>query len=157
MKTQLALLSTCIILIIGCSVNKSNQSYKQDPLDALNDFLETQLVDKDEEIIIIKERSNSDEAIMIFKGDSLEFSDSEGKVRLEKPIREGGVDFPLYNQKEWVKMKNKAKEDNLLSNNSYWNEIDFKHKSFTFISRKNIEIIRVEIIAIFIPMKEQIV
>lgn len=133
-----ALLITGFFLIMSCSTIKDEQSIKQDQYDAINDFLETQIKDKTKEIIVLKEKSSTDETIKIFRGGLLEFSDSTRLVRLEKPIRDGGVNFPLYNEKDWKKMKNKYgnKKGDSLENIEYWNEKDFRYKKIIFVTKE---------------------
>lgn len=133
-----ALLITGFFLIMSCSTIKDEQSIKQDQYDAINDFLETQIKDKTKEIIVLKEKSSTDETIKIFRGGVLEFSDSARLVRLEKPIRDGGVNFPLYNEKDWKKMKNKYgnKKGDSLENIEYWTEKDFRYKKIIFVTKE---------------------
>lgn len=131
MKKQLLILLSNIGLFSSCAPSKT------DKYNSLNDFLDTKIKDESEKIIIIKKKENLDKVIKIFRGDFLEFADSYGLVRLEKPIKEGGIDFPLYDERNWRKMKKRygSTKGNSTFNFGYWNENDFKHKKVEFVNR----------------------
>ena len=87
--------------VSSCSSIKDNElDDNKVKLNALNDFLETQIKTPQKDIIIIAEKINSNETIKVFKGDSVVYSPTN-------ILREGGVDISLYNEKDSVKMKKK--------------------------------------------------
>jgi len=138
MKTQIILFFTGILFVTSCSLIRNEQSFRQNQNDALNDFLETKITNETDSLVIIKGKIKNEETIKIFHGDYIIYPDTS-YVR-----REGGVEPPFYNEKNWLKMKKKynTKIEDSTKNGEYWNEGDFKHTRIEFISneelRKNI-------------------
>lgn len=111
----------------------SNLLHGQDKNQAINDYLDTVIKDKNQKLIIIKEKINSDKTIEIFRGTV--YLDPTTK----KLVREGGVEKPLYNDKDWEIMKNKYKNklpigaiSSLWLKNSFWCADNFSRKNVIF-------------------------
>lgn len=133
MKKRIFCILFFATLISSCSSIKGNElDDNKDKLNALNDYLETQIKTPTKEIIIIEEKINSNETIEIFKGDSVVYSPTN-------IVREGGIDISLYNEKDWVKMKKKYYNHNIKEKfleKDNWKITDFRIKNISIENRK---------------------
>ncbi|MEP7093075.1 MAG: hypothetical protein ABI793_03390, partial [Flavobacterium sp.] len=100
--------------------------------EAINDYLAEILKDKTKEIIIIKEKITPNETLRLFQGNNVMDTLGHSFERYD-----GGVPVPLYNSKEFLKMKKKY-EDTVSSinlrylSNNRWNPEDFKYNKIVF-------------------------
>lgn len=112
----------CIVFFI------SNLSFAQDKKQAINDFLHTIITDYNQKIFIIREKTSTNQVIDIFKGKTYKDSLTNKWKRDEREE----IKPPLYNEKDWAKMKkeyyHKDKADN------FWSSDDFNYKHIEFLS-----------------------
>ncbi|MBF4473752.1 hypothetical protein [Flavobacterium sp. HJJ] len=105
-----------ILLISSCSPTKDKHQ-------ALNDYVNTVVKDTFQEIIIIKNKINSNQTIDIFK-----FGTIYGETKL---------DTILYNERDWRKMEKKYAVNyqagkNLWFTTDFWTKENFNHKRIIF-------------------------
>lgn len=122
MKKEIFITLLIILLISSCSSTKDKHQ-------ALNDYFNTIIKDTSKEIIIIKDKINSNQTIEIFKvNDVIIAIDSEGN---------GKTNTTLYNEKYWNKMYEKYAINyktgkNTWFVNKYWSIDDFDYKKIIF-------------------------
>lgn len=110
-----------IFLISGCSATK-------DKYDALNNYVETVVKDKNKTVIIAKEKINSNYTIEMLKLNEIQAIDTLGNIT---------TDSTFFNEENWEKLKNEY-QNNLIKgirywdNNEFWTINDFKHKKIVF-------------------------
>jgi hypothetical protein len=117
----------CLLLLLLSFTCFSQKSVR---FIAINDYLDS-MTDPNEEILIVKEKISSNETLFIFQGDITIDTDTK------KPDRYGGVDEPLYTEKQWKIMKNKygdtlPKIGRYWLKNQFWNADDFRYKKIEF-------------------------
>lgn len=114
-----------LFIIISYSINKERLS----PIDY---YLSSVVKDENKEIIVVKEKMNTNSILQIFHGNIL--ADSITK----KSEREGGVPFPLYNENDWLIMKKKYENQNneFWLNKEKWDNKSFSSKKIIFEERK---------------------
>ncbi|CAC9976154.1 hypothetical protein [Flavobacterium panici] len=115
-----------IIFYCSCSVSK-------DANVSINDYLDSAIKDKNEEIIVVKEKINTNSIIQIFQGNILVDNNTK------KTEREGGVPIPLYNENDWLVMKKKYENQNteFWLNVETWDSKNFDSKRIIFEKLKN--------------------
>jgi hypothetical protein len=121
MKKEIFITLLIILLISSCSSTKDKRQ-------ALNDYLHTVVSDTSKEIIIIKNKINSNQTIEIFNVNDIIAIDSNGI---------GKTDTTLYNEKNWKKIKKRYAINYLAGNNpwftnEYWTKDDFDNKKILF-------------------------
>jgi hypothetical protein len=100
----------------------------------INSYLTTIEKESNKEIIIIREKISNNETISIFRGCDATIVPMPKKEDLFE-----GVQPPLYNENQWLIMKNKyweLPEKNHLSDKYNWNKDDFKHRKIELIGYK---------------------
>ncbi|MDN3675296.1 hypothetical protein QWY99_19880 [Flavobacterium branchiarum] len=120
-----------IVIIIqflhSCAVQKDQQA-------PLNDYLSSLDLKNSDKIMIIQEKINNNVTIEIFKG-KIYFEPTTNKYE-----RDEGVDKPLYNEKDWEKMKLKYESKYIKDQwvrDDFWTLKDFKHQNIIFIKQKD--------------------
>lgn len=99
------------------SQTKSIEYDMREKYNAFNNYLET-IVNGDKEIIIAREKINSNNTIATFKLNVIQSVDLKGNIK---------QDTKLYQDKEWDKLKNNPKETNYWSLYDHWTKNDFKN------------------------------
>ncbi|KQX10984.1 hypothetical protein [Flavobacterium sp. Root420] len=110
----------------------SNLSFAQDKKQAINDFLHTIIPDYNKKIFVIKEKTNVNHVIDIFKGKTSKDSITNEYKRDEREE----IKPPLYNEADWARMKKKyyhKTEENTAADN-LWLSTDFDYKHIEFFS-----------------------
>ncbi|MEO8255337.1 MAG: hypothetical protein ABI554_13230 [Flavobacterium sp.] len=113
-------------LLFSCSVNK-------DPNAPINDYVSSLELKDSEKIMIIEEKINNNVAIEIFKGKTFYYTGINKYIKVE------GVMEPLYNYKDWEKMRSKYENKYIKEEwikGDYWTLKDFKHQNIIFIKRE---------------------
>ena len=113
-------------LLFSCSVNKDRNA-------PINDYISSLDLRDSEKIMIIEEKINNNVAIEIFKGKTY-FEPYTNKYE-----RNEGVDKPLYNDKDWEKMRSKYENKYIKDHwikGDYWTLKDFKHQNIIFIKQE---------------------
>lgn len=110
-----------IFLISSCSATK-------DKYVALNDYFETVIKDKNKEVIIAKEKINSNFTIDMLKLNEIQAIDPAGNIT---------ADAELYKEEDWERLKNEyqntlIKGIRYWDSNEYWAKNDFRHKKIVF-------------------------
>lgn len=100
----------------------------------VNDYLDSiAFNEKSRSITLVEEKINSNLTLSIFKGKSVYSNNKRDSIKVE------GVDFPIYNYEDWLKMnnvyKNTTNETWLL--NDRWKKTDFKLKNIIFMKYKD--------------------
>lgn len=115
-----------LFIISSCAIKKDKLS----PIDYYLDFVKK---DKNEEIIVVKEKINTNSIIQIFQGNILVDNNTK------KAEREGGVPIPLYNENDWLIMKKKYENQNteFWLNIDKWDSKNFNSKRIVFENLKN--------------------
>jgi hypothetical protein len=122
MKKEIFIALLIISLISSCSPTKDKRQ-------ALNDYLHTVILDtSSKEIIIIKDKINSNLTIEIFNVNDIIAIDSKWK---------GKADTIIYNERDWKKMEKRYAVDyqagkNPWFINEFWTKEDFDHKKIIF-------------------------
>lgn len=112
--------------LFSCSINKDQRA-------PINDYISSLDLRDSEKIMIIEEKINNNVAIEIFKGKTY-FEPYTNKYE-----RNEGVDKPLYNDKDWEKMRSKYENKYIKDEwikGDYWTLKDFKHQNIIFIKRE---------------------
>jgi hypothetical protein len=113
-------------LLFGCYAVKDKQT-------PINDYLSSLNLKESDKIMIIQEKINNNVTIDIFKGKSFYYSGVNKFVKVE------GVEEPLYDEKNWKKMKD-TYEDKYIKDywvkDNYWTLKDFKYKNIIFIKHE---------------------
>ncbi|SNR23737.1 hypothetical protein [Flavobacterium sp. ov086] len=112
--------------LFNCSINKDKQA-------PINDYMSSLNLKESDKIMIIQEKINNNVTIDIFKGKTY-FEPQTNKYE-----RNEGVDKPLFDEKNWEKMKFKY-EDKYIKDywikGIYWTLNDFKHQNIIFIKQE---------------------
>lgn len=112
--------------LFSCSASK----YQNAPI---NDYISSLDLKDSDKIMVIQEKINNNVTIEIFKGKTFYYSGINKYVKVE------GVLEPLYDEKNWQKMKvkyeNKYIKDQWIEGD-YWALKDFKHQNIIFIKQK---------------------
>jgi hypothetical protein len=121
MKKEIFTTLLIISLISSCSPTKDKHQ-------ALNDYLHTVVSDTLKEIIIIKNKINSNQTIEIFNVKDIISIDSKG---IGKP------DTTLYNEIDWKKMEERYAIDYLAGKNpwftnEFWTKENFDYEKIIF-------------------------
>lgn len=99
----------------------------------INDYLSSLDLKDSDTIMVIEEKINNNVTIDIFKGKSFYYPGINKFIKVE------GVEPPLFDEKNWEKMKckyeNKYITDRWVKGN-YWKNNDFKHKNIVFIKQE---------------------
>lgn len=106
----------------------SNLSFAQVKKQAINDFLHTIIPDYNQKIFIIKEKTSTNHVIDIFKGKTYKDSLTNDLKRDEREE----IKPPLYNEKDWAKMKKEYYHEGEVNN--LWNFDDFNYNHIEFFS-----------------------
>ncbi|MEO8255338.1 MAG: hypothetical protein ABI554_13235 [Flavobacterium sp.] len=112
--------------LLNCSINKDQRA-------PINDYISSLELKDSEKIMIIEEKINNNVAIEIFKG-KIYFEPYTNKYE-----RNEGVMEPLYDKKNWEKMRSKYENKYIKEEwikGDYWTLKDFKHQNIIFIKRE---------------------
>jgi hypothetical protein len=113
-------------LLFGCYAVKDKQA-------PINDYLSSLNLKESDKIMIIQEKINNNVTIDIFKG-QIYFEPYANKYE-----RNEGVEEPLYDEKNWKKMKSMY-EDKYIKDywvkGNYWTLKDFKNQNIVFIKHE---------------------
>lgn len=113
-------------LLFSCSVNKDRNA-------PINDYISSLNLKDSDKIMIIQEKINNNVTIDIFKGKTFYYSGVNRYVKVE------GVDKPLYDEKNWEKMKSKYENKHIKDHwikGDYWTLKDFKFPNIIFIKHE---------------------
>jgi len=113
-------------LLFSCSVNKDLNA-------PINDYISSLNLKDSDKIMIIQEKINNNVTIDIFKGKTFYYSGINKYVKVE------GVDKPLYDEKNWEKMKSKYENKHIKDHwikGDYWTLKDFKFPNIIFIKQE---------------------
>ncbi|MFH6997836.1 hypothetical protein ACHRVZ_07875 [Flavobacterium sp. FlaQc-57] len=112
--------------LFNCSINKDQQA-------PINDYISSLNLKDSDKIMIIQEKINNNVTIDIFKG-NIYFSRYTNKYE-----RNEGVDKPLYDEKNWEKMRSKYENKYIKDHwikGDYWTLKDFKFPNIIFIKQE---------------------
>ena len=113
-------------LLFSCSVNKDRNA-------PINDYITSLNLEDLDKIMVIQEKINNNVTIDIFKGKTFYYSGVNRYVKVE------GVDKPLYDEKNWEKMKSKYENKHIKDHwikGDHWTLKDFKFPNIIFIKRE---------------------
>lgn len=113
-------------LLFSCSVSKNINT-------PINDYISSLDLKDSDKIMIIQEKINNNVTIEIFKG-KIYFEPYTNKYE-----RDEGVNEPLYDKKNWEKMRNKYENKYITDHwikEDYWTLKDFKHQNIIFIKQE---------------------
>jgi len=126
MKKAIYILIISSQLFFSCSVNKDLNT-------PINDYISSLNLKKSDKIMIIQERINNNVTIDIFKG-KIYFEPETSKYKRDEGVRE-----PLYDKRNWEKMKseyeNKYITDQWIKENP-WTLNDFQYQNIIFIKQE---------------------
>nr|WP_315225039.1 hypothetical protein [uncultured Flavobacterium sp.] len=112
--------------IFSCSASKDQNA-------PINDYISSLNLKDSDKIMLIQEKINNNVTIEIFKG-NIYYEPYTNKYE-----RNEGLNEPLYNTKDWEKMKAKY-ENNYIKDQwikgDYWTLKDFKHQNIIFIKQE---------------------
>ncbi|GIQ60879.1 hypothetical protein Flavo103_40150 [Flavobacterium collinsii] len=129
-----------LLLIIQCNFIAYCQS-KVDKYNAINGHLSELVKDTTKTVLIIKEKISANQTLKLFAEGKL--SDAPFNRKNGTQIREAGILEPLYNEKEFQKMRKKYQDDVNddkygFSKNANWEITDFKLKNICIESHDTI-------------------
>ncbi|OXG00004.1 hypothetical protein BC749_108164 [Flavobacterium araucananum] len=112
--------------IFSCSASKDQNA-------PINDYISSLDLKDSDKIMLIQEKINNNVTIEIFKG-NIYYEPYTNKYE-----RNEGLNEPLYDKKDWEKMKTKY-ENNYIKDQwikgDYWTLKDFKHQNIIFIKQE---------------------
>lgn len=102
---------------------------KKEKYEAINSFIQTMIKEKYQEIIIVEDKISPNEALRIFKGNTIK--DNLGNF----VEQDGGIEKPLFNKKYFQIMEKKYYTNSLGKRKQFtttsWQKEDFKHHKIT--------------------------
>ncbi|TDW46618.1 hypothetical protein EV144_106292 [Flavobacterium sp. 270] len=112
--------------LLSCSINKDRNA-------PINDYISSLNLKNSDKVMIIEEKINNNVTIDIFKG-NIYFEPYTNKYE-----RNEGVNEPLYDKRDWEKMKSKYENKYIKDHwikGDYWTLKDFKHQNIIFIKQE---------------------